>query len=52
MNQVKSNLAKAPANEARLVTRMSSPVHWVAKTSVDSMVGPAEAPGAADFAKS
>ena len=39
MNQEKSNFAKSPASEARLVMRMSSPVQWLAKTSMGSIVG-------------
>ena len=47
INQEKSNLARSPARLARLVTRMSSPVHWAAKASMDSMTGRAVAPAAA-----
>ena len=39
MNQEKSNLARLPARLARLVIRMSSPVHCWLKTSMLSIVG-------------
>lgn len=45
MNQLKSNLAISPARLARLVTRISSPVHCAANTDKGSIVGrPAESP--------
>jgi len=39
MNHEKSNLASSPARLARLVTRISSPVHSAAKVSSGSIVG-------------
>ena len=43
MNQEKSNLASSPARLARLVIRISSPVHSAAKVSMGSIVGRADA---------